>query len=235
MVKLILFLLTILTAAAPGPGAAGEAATMRKTMVDDQIRARGISDSLVLAAMEAVPRHLFVGADWRDRAYADTPLPIGLEQTISQPYIVALMSELAELRPGEKVLEVGTGSGYQAAVLAEMGAEVWSVEILPELGRLAEANLAAAGYGGVRLRVGDGYQGWLEAAPFDAILLTAAPEAIPPPLFAQLAEGGVLVAPVGRGSQVLAQWRQSAGELTRRDVIPVRFVPMTGRAMGESR
>ncbi len=206
---------------------------MRHRMVDEQIRARGIQDERVLEVMGSVPRHLFVDADFRDEAYRDGPLPIGEDQTISQPYIVALMTELAELEPGEKVLEIGTGSGYQAAVLAELGAEVWSMEIIPELGKLARSNLRAAGYDSLKLRVGDGYAGWPAGAPFDAILLTAAPREIPQPLLDQLAEGGVLVAPVGGWNQDLVQVRRVNGELKRRTVIPVRFVPMTGKALKE--
>ncbi|MBC8366678.1 protein-L-isoaspartate(D-aspartate) O-methyltransferase [bacterium] len=206
---------------------------MRQSMVEKQIQARGIEDEQVLAAMRAVPRHLFVDPDFEDEAYRDGPLPIGEDQTISQPYIVALMTELAELEPGEKVLEIGTGSGYQAAVLAELGAEVWSVEIIPELGQLARANLKAAGYDGLNLRVADGYLGWPEAAPFDAVILTAAPRKIPQPLKDQLAEGGVLVAPVGGWSQELVTLRKVDGELLRRSVIPVRFVPMTGKALND--
>ncbi len=206
---------------------------MRHRMVDEQIRARGVKDERVLEVMRTVPRHLFVDADFRDEAYRDGPLPIGEDQTISQPYIVALMTELAELEPGDKVLEIGTGSGYQAAVLAELGAEVWSMEIIPELGLLARSNLRAAGYDSLNLRVGDGYAGWPAGAPFDAILLTAAPRKIPQPLLDQLAEGGVLVAPVGGWSQDLVQVRKVNGELERRTVIPVRFVPMTGKALKE--
>jgi protein-L-isoaspartate(D-aspartate) O-methyltransferase len=204
---------------------------MRQSMVEKQIVARGVKDARVLEAMRAVPRHLFVDPDFQDEAYRDGPLPIGEDQTISQPYIVALMTELADLEPGENVLEIGTGSGYQAAVLAELGVEVWSIEIIPELGRLARANLKAAGYEGFNLRVADGYLGWPEAAPFDAIILTAAPRKIPEPLLDQLAEGGVLVAPVGGWNQNLVQVRKIEGELERRTNIPVRFVPMTGKAL----
>jgi len=221
-------LLACLIASAPGKD---ENPAMRHRMVQEQIRARGVRDERVLSAMETVPRHLFVDPDFTDEAHADSPLPIGEGQTISQPYIVALMSELAEIAPGEKVLEIGTGSGYAAAVLAELGAEVWSIEIIPELGRLARENLAAAGYDSLHLRVGDGYAGWPEAAPFDAVLLTAAPREIPQPLIDQLAEGGVLVAPVGGWHQELVQIRKISGELKRRRVIPVRFVPMTGKAL----
>ncbi len=206
---------------------------MRQSMVEKQIQARGVKNEQVLEAMRAVPRHLFVDPDLVDEAHRDAPLPIGEDQTISQPYIVALMTELAELSPGEKVLEIGTGSGYQAAVLAELGAEVWSIEIIPEMGRLARANLEATGYDSLHLRVGDGYAGWPEAAPFDAILITAAPRKIPQPLKDQLAEGGVLVAPVGGWSQELVTLRKVDGELLRRSVIPVRFVPMMGKALGE--
>jgi len=203
-------------------------------MVEEQIRARGLRDPAVLEAMRTVPRHLFAGPGSAEVAYGDHPLPLGSGQTLSQPYVVALMAELAGLAPGDRVLEIGTGSGYSAAVLAGLDAEVWSIEILAELGRVARANLAAAGCRGVHLRVGDGYEGWPAAAPFDAILLTAAPRAIPPPLFDQLAEGGRLVAPVGGWNQELLRIRRTKSGLERRAVIPVRFVPMTGKALKES-
>ncbi len=229
---LILCTLALLTLAANGAEfEEGGWKAMRQSMVEKQIVARGVKDERVLEAMRAVPRHLFVDPDFQDEAYRDGPLPIGEDQTISQPYIVALMTELADLEPGEKVLEIGTGSGYQAAVLAELGVQVWSIEIIPELGRLARANLRTAGYAGLNLRVADGYLGWPEAAPFDAIILTAAPRKIPQPLKDQLAEGGVLVAPVGGWSQELITLRRIDGELQRKSVIPVRFVPMTGKAL----
>jgi protein-L-isoaspartate(D-aspartate) O-methyltransferase len=198
-------------------------------MVQEQIEARGVRDARTLEAMRAVPRHAFVPEDQREYAYEDRPLPIEAEQTISQPYIVALMTELADVQPGERVLEVGTGSGYQAAVLAQLGAEVYSIEIVEELARTARARLAAAGYR-VEVRHGDGYAGWPEHAPFDAIVVTAAPPRIPPPLEAQLREGGKLVVPVGDQFQELMVVERTATGFERRSHLPVRFVPMTGRA-----
>lgn len=205
----------------------------RHAMVRDQIAQRDIADERLLAAMRTVPRHELVPATVRPEAYADRPLPIGHDQTISQPYIVAFMTEALALRPGDKVLEIGTGSGYQAAVLAEMGMEVYSIEIVRPLGERVAKDLARLGYGQVKLRIGDGYQGWPEASPFDAIILTAAPpSAVPGPLFEQLAEGGRLVAPVGRGVQELVRYRKVAGKLELEKLLAVRFVPMTGKAQG---
>jgi protein-L-isoaspartate(D-aspartate) O-methyltransferase len=200
----------------------------RDGMVDDQIAARGIRDPAVLAALRRVPRHEFVPEQWRAEAYADHPLPIGEEQTISQPYIVALMTELAAVGPGARVLEVGTGSGYQAAVLAELGAEVHTIEIVAPLARRARATLERLGYGRVHVRHGDGYRGWPEAAPFTAIVVTAAPPEVPPELLAQLAPGGRLVIPVGTSDQELQVHERTADGIRIRRVIPVRFVPMTG-------
>lgn len=221
----------VLTAAGPPACAAQEEdpADLRRRMVEEQLRERDIQDTLVLDAMESVPRHRFVPEAYRDRAHADRPLPIPEGQTISQPYIVALMSQLAQVRPGEKVLEVGTGSGYQAAVLAEMGARVYTIEIVERLARTARQRLGRLGYDRVAVRHGDGYRGWPEEAPFDAIVVTAAPEELPDPLVEQLAPGGRLVAPVGprNRTQYLTLVEKSAdGETTRRRLTPVRFVPM---------
>jgi protein-L-isoaspartate(D-aspartate) O-methyltransferase len=202
---------------------------LRAQMVSEQIEARGVHDSRVLAAMRAVPRHRFVPEAQQRYAYADSPLPIEDDQTISQPYIVALMTELAQVKPGDRVLEVGTGSGYQAAVLAQMGARVYSIEIVEGLARSARKRLAELGYA-VEVRHGDGYAGWPEHAPFDAILITAAPPAIPKPLEQQLAPNGRLVAPVGDGEQDLVVLTRTERGFERRSVIPVRFVPMTGKA-----
>jgi len=214
----------------PRPEPTGEEYAKDRAALVDRAIAGAIEDSAVVAAMRAVPRHLFVPPELRMLAYDDRPLPIGEGQTISQPYIVALMTALLEPHPGMRVLEVGTGSGYQAAVLAELGAEVYSIEILPGVARQGAANLAAAGYDGVHLRVGDGYLGWPEAAPFQGILVTCAPDHVPQPLQDQLAEGGRMVIPVGEegGVQELVVVTREDGELTRRSVIPVRFVPMTG-------
>jgi protein-L-isoaspartate(D-aspartate) O-methyltransferase len=204
----------------------------RIDMVETQIAARGITDPRLLRALRQVPRHRFVPSSAQGAAYADHPLPIGHDQTISQPYIVALMTHLADLQPGEKVLEVGTGSGYQAAVLAELGVTVYTIEIVEPLGRQAARALTAAGYEGVHTRIGDGWAGWPEAAPFDAILVTAAPERIPPALLAQLdPEGGRLVIPVGPqgGEQMLRVVTRRGEDTTTSEALPVRFVPMTGQ------
>jgi protein-L-isoaspartate(D-aspartate) O-methyltransferase len=203
----------------------------RLRMVVEQVEPRGIADPAVLAALRAVPRHRFVPAWVRGLAYEDTPLPIGAGQTISQPAIVALMTAAIRPRPGMRVLEVGTGSGYQAAVLAECVGEVFTVEVIPELGRQAERTLRDLGYRNVHVRVGDGYDGWPDRAPFDAIVLTAAPEQIPPPLLAQLKVGGRLVAPVGRrGAQELRVVTKTADGVASEVLAEVRFVPMTGKA-----
>lgn len=231
----IVGVICLLAACAPkaqaGPSKAEDRAEERRHMVTGQLEARGISDGEVLRVMRAVPRHRFVPASQEARAYDDTPLPIGHDQTISQPYIVALMSALAEVSAGDRVLEVGTGSGYQAAVFAEMGVEVYSIEILEPLATRAKATLAALGYGSkVHLRVGDGYAGWPSEAPFDAIVVTAAPPRIPEPLKQQLAVGGHLVIPVGDWAQRLQVVIRTENGFLERSVTPVRFVPMTGRA-----
>jgi protein-L-isoaspartate(D-aspartate) O-methyltransferase len=203
----------------------------RQEMVEDQLRKRGIRSPAVLEAMSRVPRHRFVPASLRGMAYADGPLPIGKGQTISQPYIVALMTELIEPRKEMRVLEIGTGSGYQAAVLAGCVAEVHSIEVVPELGQAASVLLRELGYKNVHVRVADGFEGWPEKAPFDAIVLTAAPpERIPRPLLDQLKVGGRLVAPVGRADQDLIRITRTANGFDREVIAPVRFVPMTGKA-----
>lgn len=214
-----------------GEKAAGDAhAAARARMVDEQIRARGVLDEKVLAAMGKVPRHLFVSEQLAGAAYSDEPLPIGYGQTISQPYIVALMTELAGLEGGETVLEVGTGSGYQAAVLAEIAARVFSIEIVEPLAASATERLRRLGYANIVVRQGDGYRGWPEEAPFDAIIVTAAPDHVPEPLVGELKVGGRLVIPVGDLSQeLLTITKTENGTVTER-VIPVRFVPMTGEA-----
>ena len=196
----------------------------------DQLERRGIRDARVLAAMRAVPRHELV-PDPDDDAYGDHPLPIGHDQTISQPYIVAFMTEAAAIAPGARVLEIGTGSGYQAAVLAELGADVYSIEIVEPLGKRAAASLRALGYD-VHLRIGDGYRGWPEAAPFDAVIVTAAPPEVPQPLKDQLRVGGRLVVPVGEQGAVqeLRVITRTADGFDERTLLPVSFVPMTGEA-----
>jgi protein-L-isoaspartate(D-aspartate) O-methyltransferase len=200
----------------------------REQMVRNQIEARGVKDASVLESMRTVPRHLFVPEDFREAAYHDSPLPIGEGQTISQPYIVALMTELLEVGAGSKVLEIGTGSGYQAAVLAEMGVEVFSIEIRQGLCEHSRGVLAGLGYELVHVRCGDGYGGWPEQAPFDGIIVTAAPDRIPDPLVDQLADGARMVIPVGEFYQELKVINRSGTDFEERSVIPVRFVPMTG-------
>jgi protein-L-isoaspartate(D-aspartate) O-methyltransferase len=205
----------------------------RETMVREQIESRGISDPATLAAMRSVPRHEFVPLRLRDEAHADYPLTIGHGQTISQPFIVAFMTEAIRPRPGEKILEIGSGSGYQAAVLAHTGAEVFTVEIVPPLAELARQNLARLGYTNARVLEGDGYRGWPEHAPYDAIIVTCAPDRIPPDLLAQLRDGGRMIIPVGGGMhQELVLLRKQDGAIQRESVLPVRFVPMTGEAAG---
>ncbi|MCX7847247.1 MAG: protein-L-isoaspartate(D-aspartate) O-methyltransferase [bacterium] len=204
---------------------------LRARMVATQIERRGVSDPRVLAAMRTVPRHEFVPTSLRDEAYEDYPLPIGFGQTISQPYIVAAMTEALQLRPSDKVLEIGTGSGYQAAVLALLVSNVYSIEIIPELAQRAATDLARLGYTNVHVRAGDGYAGWPEFAPFDAIIVTCAPEQVPQPLVAQLSEGGRIVIPVGgRWGQTLVRLTKRGKKLEREDLMSVIFVPMTGAA-----
>jgi len=200
----------------------------RETMVRMQIQARGVKDKRVLAAMRKVPREEFVPEDQRPFAFEDRPLPIGEGQTISQPYIVALMTELLELKEGEKVLEIGTGSGYQAAILAELTPNVYSIEILEPLAKRAKETLERLGYDGIKLMTGDGYKGWPQYAPFDAIIVTCAPESVPEPLKEQLKEGGRMVIPVGAQwtGQTLYVLRKKGGKLVGEEGIPVRFVPM---------
>ena len=200
----------------------------RARMVREQIASRGVRDPRVLAAMEAVPRHALVPEALSDRAYADGPLPIGEGQTISQPYIVAAMSEAADVGPEERVLEVGTGSGYQAAVLSHLAREVYTIELEPSLAARAAADLARLGCTNVHTRTGDGYAGWPEAAPFDAILVTAAPDHVPDALVEQLAMGGRLVIPVGPrgGGQQLVVLEKTAEGVTRETLLPVMFVPL---------
>ncbi len=210
--------------------AQSELESRRRQMVDAQLKARGIQNPRVLRALGKVPRHEFVPLDLREYAYYDSPLPIGDDQTISQPYIVALMTELADPKRGDRVLEIGTGSGYQAAVLAELAGEVYTIEILASLAERARATLERLNYRNAHVRAGDGYRGWPEKAPFAAILVTAAAERIPQPLMDQLAEEGKLIIPVGGVQEVqsLMVIRRKAGRFEKQEVLPVRFVPMTG-------
>lgn len=201
----------------------------RNRMVEMQIAQRDITDERTLAAMQAVPRHLFVPGDVRESAYADSPLPIGHGQTISQPYIVAYMTQVAQINRDTRVLEIGTGSGYQAAIAAELSDHVYTIEIVPALASRAANTLKQTGYSRVHVRQGDGYGGWPEAAPFDVIIVTAAADTIPPPLIAQLAEGGRMVIPVGPqfSAQNLVLVTKQNGKVRTRTLMPVVFVPFT--------
>lgn len=217
--------------AGPDEAANDAWASRRHAMVAHQIAARGVRDGAVLDAMRAVPRHRLVPEDVRSYAYEDTPLPIGWGQTISQPYIVALMTELAAVRPGHRVLEVGTGSGYQAAVLAQMGAEVYTIEIVEPLAERAARDLLDLGYTNVHVRAGDGYVGWPEVAPFDSVIVTAGATHVPQPLIDQLKPGGRMVIPVGETlhtQSLRLLIKQNDGSVQERDMLPVRFVPLTG-------
>jgi protein-L-isoaspartate(D-aspartate) O-methyltransferase len=227
---------TMSVSASPGAGQARDPfAERRAAMVEQQIERRGVEDRRVLAAMRAVPRHLFVPEALRDDAYADAPQPIGEGQTISQPYIVALMTSLLELDGNEKVLEIGTGSGYQAAVLARVARQVYTIEILAPLAERARRSFAELKLTNVTARVGDGYQGWPEQAPFDAIIVTAAPERVPQPLVDQLKVGGRLVIPIGRTFQDLMVLTKTPEGVLKQTILPVRFVPMTGEAQQQDK
>jgi len=195
------------------------------------MEARGISDPATLEAMRTVPRHEFLPVRLREEAYGDYPLPIGHGQTISQPYVVAFMTEAVRPRKGEKILEIGAGSGYQAAVLAQTGSEVYTVEIIEPLAEMARQTLERLGYTNAHVKHGDGYRGWPEHAPFDAIVVTCAPDQIPPDLVAQLRDGGRMIIPVGGGmEQELILLRKHGDKIEKQSVLPVRFVPMTGEA-----
>ncbi len=204
----------------------------RRRMVEQQLRARGLADERVLGAMASVPRHRFIPEDAAAAAYGDHPLPIGLRQTISQPYIVGYMTEAVQLAPDDRVLEIGTGSGYQSAVLSELVAEVYSIEIIPELAERARATLAELKYDNVRVRTGNGYLGWPEHAPFDAILVTAAPDEIPAALVQQLAVGARMAIPVGDAYQEMVIVTKTGEGVVEEATFPVRFVPMTGKPGG---
>ncbi len=214
-----------------GPQSEDSYEAARLGMVETQLAGRDIRDLRVLDAMKQVPRHLFVPEEMRRYAYVDSPLPIGWDQTISQPYIVALMTQLARPEPDDRVLEVGTGSGYQAAVLSRLVEHVYTIEIIPELAERAEKTLTGLGYDNITVQSGDGYEGWPERAPFDIIVVTAAAPQLPEPLREQLAEGGRLIIPMGAAgtNQTLVRYRKKKGQLERENVLPVVFVPMTGR------
>jgi protein-L-isoaspartate(D-aspartate) O-methyltransferase len=200
-------------------------------MVDQQIAARGITDPATLAALRTVPRHEFLPLRLRSEAYADYPLPIGHGQTISQPYIVAFMTDAIRPQPGEKILEIGAGSGYQAAILAAMGANVFTVEIVEPLAELSRQTLERLGYDNAQVLHADGFRGWPEHAPYDAIIVTCAPDQIPAPLVDQLREGGRMIIPVGTGmNQELVLLQKKNGQIEKQSILPVRFVPMTGEA-----
>jgi protein-L-isoaspartate(D-aspartate) O-methyltransferase len=240
-VKAIQLIALVMLACGPRAGIAAENYTEARVAMVEAIAAmqdstsealeRDTIDPRVLQAMATVPRHVLVPEALRSAAYENRPLPIGHGQTISQPYIVALMTDLLTLQPGERVLEIGTGSGYQAAVLAELGMQVYSIEIIEPLGELARTNLARLGYDDVEVRIGDGYYGWEEQAPFDAIIVTAAASHIPPPLIRQLRPGGHMIIPVGSRflvQQLVLVDKDEDEEVTTRQVLPVRFVPLTG-------
>ena len=228
---LALPLLLLAAACRPVPSVhAGDSAQARHAMVEEQLAARDIKEPRVLAAMREVPRHEFVPESHRGEAYEDRPLSIGFGQTISQPYIVAFMTEKLELKPTDRVLEIGTGSGYQAAVLARLVAEVYSIEIVEPLATRAAADLERLGFKNVKVKAGDGFAGWKEAAPFDAVIVTCAPDHVPEPLISQLKDGGRMMIPVGEegGVQELYLLEKNGTEVRKKAVLPVRFVPMTG-------
>jgi protein-L-isoaspartate(D-aspartate) O-methyltransferase len=244
LVILIVMMLTIsCTSAAPSPGTPDKSEQIhqpedeffeaRQDMVEFGIIAYGIDDPRVIEVMRRVPRHEFVPENYLNQAYNNHPLPIGHGQTISQPFIVALMTQELALEPGDKVLEIGTGSGYQAAILAELGVDVYSIEIIEALALEAQLRLERLGYSAIRIRHADGYFGWPEQAPFDAIIVTAAPDHVPQPLLDQLAEGGIMVIPVGPVGGFQELWRitrDDAGEVRSTSLGGVRFVPLTGTA-----
>jgi protein-L-isoaspartate(D-aspartate) O-methyltransferase len=230
MVFAVLLLLAVFAAGLAAFPRRDDFTAARQQMIAE-IRTGGVTDAEVLDALNAVPRHLFVPDGQQRRAYEDRPLPIGYQQTISAPSIVALMTSLLDVKRGDRILEVGTGSGYQAAVLARLVREVYSIEIVKPLGEQARRTLTELGYRNIRLRIGDGYEGWPSAAPFDGIIVTAAPPRIPEPLLRQLKTGGKLVIPVGAGFQdLLVLTKRRDGGFDRRKVLPVLFVPMTGEA-----
>src|SRR5262245_901755 len=223
-----LSIVALIISCAPAPPLDDVDVRARERMVAEQIEGRDVKDRLTLAAMRKVPRHLFVAAGSEAEAYSDHPLPIGHGQTISQPYVVGFMTQAMALHGGETVLEIGTGSGYQAAVLSEIAARVYTIEIVAPLAEEAEARLKRLGYANVSVRAGDGYAGWPEKAPFDAIVVTAAAPRIPEPLKEQLKDGGRLVVPVGDESQDIVVLTKRGASFDERRILPVRFVPMTG-------
>ncbi len=232
IMMLMAAMLTLTTACqSEQPKSSGNWDEIRQAMIDNQIKKRGVSDQRLLDALNKVERHLFVPEEYRSMAYADHPLPIGEDQTISQPYIVALMTELLQLDGDEKVLEIGTGSGYQAAVLSILAAEVFSIEIVEPLAERSQKLLDSLGFDNVTIKCGDGYAGWTEHAPFDRIIVTCAPPEIPKPLIQQLADSGRMVVPVGELWQELVLIEKFGNEIRKTNIIPVRFVPMTGEGV----
>ncbi len=228
MKKIIMMIIILIYVDAEGGKQPDLYKSLRYDMVKTQIASRGITCNEVLKAMRVVPRHEFVPYEYRRYAYADQPLPIGEGQTISQPYIVAYMTEILKIKPGDKVLEIGTGSGYQAAILAEVSADVYSIEVIEPLANRSKNVLESLGYNNIKLKTGDGYQGWPDHAPFDAIMVTCSPSKIPEPLKEQLAEGGKMIIPVGETNtiQFLYLLEKRKGKIRQQNVMPVRFVPM---------
>ena len=209
--------------------------SLREKMVEEQIISRGITSVAVINAMREVPRHEFIPEEYRRLAYNDSPVPIGYNQTISQPYIVAYMTEKLDLKKDDKVLEIGTGSGYQAAILSQIVDAVYTIEIVKPLGEEARERLERLGYDNVRVKIGDGYKGWKQYAPYDAIIVTAAPEVVPPPLIEQLKDGGIMIIPIGPqgGTQYLQLLEKKNGKLQKKKLLPVRFVPFTRDSEGK--
>jgi protein-L-isoaspartate(D-aspartate) O-methyltransferase len=229
--RALLFLLLLGASCKPAETSGREFAVERERMVREQVAMRGVTNERILTAMRKVPREQFVPEAMRDRSYSDQPLPIGYDQTISQPFVVAFMTEKLQLKSTDRVLEIGTGSGYQAAILGELAAEVYTIEIVEPLGKGAAATLQRLGYKKVHVKIGDGYKGWPEHAPYDAVIVTCAPDHVPQPLVQQIKEGGRIVIPVGpAGGQELYLLEKREGQLKQRAVLPVRFVPMTGEA-----
>ena len=226
---LVASVVLLTTCTTPRAGEQRDPMADRLRMVNEQLRARDIKDPRVLAAMEKVPRHLFIPEGGRHEAYADYPVPIGHGQTISQPYIVAFMTQALDVQPEHRVLEIGTGSGYQAAVLAELAKAVYTMEIIEPLAESARKTLESLGYENVHVRAGNGYDGWPEHAPYDRIMVTAAPEEVPQALVEQLKVGGLMAIPVGSFSQELRILRKTPQGMEMLRTLPVRFVPMTGK------
>ena len=226
---ILMAIMTMPMCTAPQAGEQGDRSSERRRMVAEQLRNRDVKDARVLSAMEKVPRHRFMPEGVREEAYGDHPVPIGHGQTISQPYIVGFMTEALDVQPEHRVLEIGTGSGYQAAILGELAGEVYTIEIVEPLAERARRTLEEQGYKNVHVRAGNGYNGWPEKAPFDRIMVTAAPDEVPPALIEQLKVGGIMAIPVGTLFQELRILRRTAEGMETLKTLPVRFVPMTGK------